>query len=35
MFEVRETARFAAWLHSLRDGRARLRIAARLLRLEQ
>jgi len=34
MFEVRQTERFAAWLEGLRDRRARLRIAARLLRLE-
>ncbi len=34
MFEVRQTERFAAWLDGLRDRRARLRIAARLLRLE-
>jgi len=34
MFEVRQTERFAAWLDGLRDRRARLRIAARLIRLE-
>jgi len=31
---VRQAERFAAWLEGLRDRRARLRITARLLRLE-
>lgn len=30
MYEVRQTARFTAWLAALRDGRARARILKRL-----
>ncbi len=33
MTEVRQTEHFAAWLSSLRDARAKARIATRLLRL--
>ncbi|WP_283194815.1 type II toxin-antitoxin system RelE/ParE family toxin [Rhizobium sp. AN80A] len=34
MIEVRQTPLFARWLGDLRDGRARLRIAARIRRME-
>jgi putative addiction module killer protein len=34
MFEVRQTAAFAAWLGELRDRAARARIVARLRRIE-
>ena len=33
MFEIRQTARYALWFTSLRDGRARMRIEARIRRL--
>lgn len=33
MIEIRETERFSKWLHDLRDGVARARIAARIRRL--
>ena len=33
MIEIRETAGFSAWLDSLRDAQARVRIQARILRL--
>ena len=33
MFEIRQTARYARWFTSLRDGRARMRIEARIRRL--
>ena len=35
MFEVRQTERFVNWIADLRDTTVRLRIAARLRRLEQ
>ena len=34
MYEIRQTERFGTWLEGLRDARAKARIAARLLRLE-
>jgi len=34
MFEVRQTERFAEWLGTLRDSNARIRIAARIRRME-
>ena len=33
MIEIRETAIFSAWLESLRDAQARVRVQARILRL--
>ena len=33
MFKIRQTARYARWFTSLRDGRARMRIEARIRRL--
>jgi putative addiction module killer protein len=33
VFEIRQTARYARWFASLRDGRARMRIEARIRRL--
>jgi putative addiction module killer protein len=33
VFEIRQTARYARWFASLRDGRARVRIEARIRRL--
>lgn len=33
MIELRETARFSAWLEALKDRQARVRVQARLLRL--
>lgn len=35
MIEIRETAVFSAWLASLRDTQARVRVQARILRLRQ
>ena len=35
MLEVRETVVFSAWLASLRDASARVRVQARILRLRQ
>jgi putative addiction module killer protein len=34
VIEVRQTEEFSKWLHGLRDGRARARIADRLLRVQ-
>ena len=34
MTEIRQTEEFSKWLHRLRDERARVRIAERLLRVE-
>jgi putative component of toxin-antitoxin plasmid stabilization module len=34
MLEVRQTTEFRDWLHGLRDGRARERIAQRIVRLQ-
>lgn len=34
MFEVRQTAEFRDWLEGLKDGRARERIAQRIVRLQ-
>ena len=34
MIEVRQTVEFSAWLHALRDERARARITDRLVRMQ-
>ncbi|WP_434618233.1 type II toxin-antitoxin system RelE/ParE family toxin [Azospirillum sp. B2RO_4] len=34
MIEIRQTDRFAAWIESLRDDRARMRIEVRIRRLQ-